>query len=91
MFGFIKNMCIWLFSACKTESFGGSLVSNSKGQIKCISLNNRPCQARLLVNIHSNKSLYYPVTVSVNLVEVVILLIIHMLEYVFQIKYKISM
>ena len=91
MFGFIKNMCIWLLSARKTESFGGSLVSNSKGQIKCVSLNNRPCQARLLVNIHSNKSLYYPVTVSVNVVEVVILLIIHMLEYVFQIKYKISM
>ena len=30
--------------ACKTGSFGESLVLFSKGHIKCASLNNRPCQ-----------------------------------------------
>ena len=41
--------------ACTIVDFDGSLVSNSKGHIKCESLNNGPYQARLaLVNINSN-------------------------------------
>ena len=35
--------------------------------LKCISLNNLPCQTRpTLVNINSNQPLYYPFTISVN-------------------------
>ena len=35
-----------LLSACTRGTFGGSLASNSKRPVKCVSLNNRPCQAR---------------------------------------------
>ena len=49
-------MFIGLLSICTTESFVGSLASNSKGSIKFVSLNNRPCQAKsTLVNINSMK------------------------------------
>ena len=36
-----KKICLWkLLIACTIRSFGGSLVSNSKGHIKCVLLNN---------------------------------------------------
>ena len=58
---------IELLSVCAIRSFGESLLSNSKGFLKCVSLNNRPCQPRpILVNINSNQPLYCPFTVSVN-------------------------
>ena len=54
-------MLIRLQSPCTTGSFGESFASNSRGRIKCVSLNNRPCQDRpRLFDINSNKSLYYP-------------------------------
>ena len=60
-------MFIGLLSAFMTRNFGESLASNSEGQITCISLNNRPCQARpTLVNINSNETFFYPCTVSIN-------------------------
>ena len=79
---------IGLLSACTTRSLGESLASNTDGRIKCVSLNNQPCQARSrLVNINSNELLYYQFTVSVNyVVKVLMLYVIHMLEYVFQTK-----
>ena len=46
MFRFIKKMFIRLLSACTKGSFGESLVSNSKEPLKCLTLNNGPCQAR---------------------------------------------
>ena len=46
-------------------SFAESLVSNSKGRIKCVSLSYRPCQARPKL-INPNKPLFYSLTVSVN-------------------------
>ena len=62
-----KKMFIGLLSVCTIGSFGESLVSNSKGPIKCVTLNNRPCQAiPTLVNINSDETLFYPFTVSVN-------------------------
>ena len=71
--------------ACTIADFDGSLVSNSKGHIKCKSLNNRPYQARLaLVNINSNKPFYYLFTVSVNECNGSCNIIVdHVLEYVF--------
>ena len=60
-------MFIGLLSACTIGSFGESLVSNLKRHVKCVSLNNQPCKARpKIVNINSNKTLFYPFTVSVN-------------------------
>ena len=66
MFGFTKNMFIGLFSVYTIGSFCKSLVSNSKGSIKCLTLNNRPYQARpTILNINSNETQFYPFTVSV--------------------------
>ena len=51
-----------LWSASTIVSFG-----DSEGSIKCVSLNNQPCQARpTLVEINCNETLLYPFTVSVN-------------------------
>ena len=48
------------------NSFGNSLVFNSKGPIKCIFLNNQPRQTRpTIVYINSDKTLFYTVTVNV--------------------------
>ena len=56
-------MFIELLSACATENFDVSLASNSEGHIKCVSLNDRPCQARpALFNI---KLFFNPFTVSI--------------------------
>ena len=46
MFGFAKKMFIGLLSPCKSTRLGVSLVSNLEGCIKCVSLKNRPCQAK---------------------------------------------
>ena len=67
MFRLIFKMFIGLLSTCTIGSFDGSLASNSKGYIKCVLLNNWPCQAwPTLFNINSNEPLYYPFTDSVN-------------------------
>ena len=67
MFGFIKKMFIGLLSACTIGQFAESLVSNLKGPIKYVSLNNQPCQIRPEIgNINADKTLFYPFTVSVN-------------------------
>ena len=58
MFGFIKKMFIGLSSPCTRGSFGESLAFNSKGHIKCESINNQPCQTRpTLVDINSDLSI----------------------------------
>ena len=81
-------MFIGLLSICIIGSFGELLGSNSKGPIRCVSLNNHACQARpTFVNINSDETLFiHLLLVLKTVVEVVILLMIHMLQYVFQIK-----
>ena len=55
----------WLLSCCTQVGFSRSLPP--KEPIKCLTLNNRPCQAKLtLVHINSDETLFYPITVSVN-------------------------
>ena len=66
MFGLVKEIFIILWSAF-TIRFGESLNSNSDGCIKCVSLNNPPCQARpTLVDRNSNEALSYPFIVNIN-------------------------
>ena len=66
MFGFIKKMFIGFLSVCTIVSFSEPLASSFEKSIKCVSLNNRPCQARpTLVDINSNETLFYSFTVSV--------------------------
>ena len=58
---------IGLLSACTTVRFGQSLAANSGKNTKCVSRNNQRCKARpTLVDITSNKTLFYTFTVSVN-------------------------
>ena len=65
MFGFIKRRSLELLSVCAIGSFGESLVSNSKGLIKCVSLSKHPCLARpTLVNINPYETLFFLFTVS---------------------------
>ena len=67
MFGFNEKIFIGLLSVCTIRSFGASLTSNYKEPIKCVSLNNQPCQARpTFVNINSDKILFYPFTNGLN-------------------------
>ena len=58
-FKFIRKMINGLLSLWTMGSLDESLASNSRGPIKCVSLRNRPFQARpLLVHIHSNETLF---------------------------------
>ena len=60
-------MFIGLLSACTIGSFGESLSSNSRWPIKCVSLDNQPCQVTsTFIDINSNKTLLYIYTVSIN-------------------------
>ena len=81
MFGFFKSFFVRLLSLCTTGRFCESLASTSKGRLKCVSLNNQPCETRPKpVNISSDQTLHPKV------VEVIKLQMIGMLEYVFHIK-----
>ena len=63
----LKRIFIGLLSTCKTAILGESLASNSDRCIKCVSLNKRPFQAKpILVDISSNKPVFYRFTVSIN-------------------------
>ena len=67
IFRLIKQLFIGFLSVCTIGSFGESLVSGSKEPIKCLTLNNLPCQARsILININSDKTLFYPVLSGFN-------------------------
>ena len=46
MSGFALKMFLELLSTCTIGRFSGSLASNPKGNIKCVSLNNQPSQGR---------------------------------------------
>ena len=69
MFCIIKTIFTGLLSICVIGSFKESLVSN----LKCISLKNQPCKARLtIVNINSDKTIFmHLLLVLISLVEVV--------------------
>ena len=69
------------------------MVSLSFWRIYKQSLNNQPSEVRaILVSTSSNKPKYYPFVISADMYGgIVILLMIHILEYVFQINLKIRM
>ena len=58
--------------------FLSSLVSTTP--LSCISMNN---QAYKVINVNSNEPVFYPFSIKVNVVVVVIILMIHMQKYVF--------
>lgn len=62
-------MFIELLSICTVVVLADHLQSNYKEPIKCVTLNNRPCQARpTLCNIDSNVTLFYPF-ISCNFID----------------------
>ena len=68
------------------RKFGESLDNNSKRPIKCLPLNNHPCQTTTeLVDRNSDETLIHLLLVLANVVKVVTFLMIHMLEFLFQI------
>ena len=60
-------MFIGFLRASTVRSFGRSLDSNSKVPIKCLTLNDQPCQARLTpIDVNANETIFYPIFVNVN-------------------------
>ena len=84
MFKFINQIFILLLSC------SGSLARLAKisDHTKCISLKNQPCLARATLFDLNPKELHYnPFMVKiVYLIKALILLMIHLVEFVFQIK-----
>ena len=58
--------------------------------LECISMNNQECKARpKIIDVNNNELVFYPCSIKkVNAVEVVTILMIRMLNYVFQISLK---
>ena len=57
----------WIIKCLHTSDFKRIITSNYKEPIKCVTLNNQPCQARpTLFNINSDETLLYPFLVSDN-------------------------
>ena len=83
MFKVIKQALIALLS------FSGSLAHQAKVSecTECVSLNNESCIARPKLNeLNQEELFYYPHMVRLDTVEVVIVLMICQVEYVFWIK-----
>ena len=56
---FFKIQFNGLLNTCTIKVFGKLLASSSKGYIKCVSLNNEPCQTRpTLIELISIKTLF---------------------------------
>ena len=52
--------------------------------LKCVSMNNQECKVRPeIINFNSNEPLLYPYNVKISKCCVVIILMIHMQNYVF--------
>ena len=73
MFGCIKKLFFRLLSIWATGTFDSLLATNYKEPIKCVYLNNPPCQTRpTIVNINSGETLFIHLLLSLtSVVEVV--------------------
>ena len=76
-------MFIELLNAFTTGNLDESSASNSEWYLKCVFLNNQPCQFIPTLDT------WHLFSFLINMMEVLMLLVIHMLNYVFQIKLKI--
>ena len=78
-------MIIGLWMVCIIGFFGESIASNSEGRIKFVSLNNQPCQASPHSSTQTLMKLFFIhlLLMLISVVGDVILLMIHILEYVF--------
>ena len=82
MLGFIKKV---FFTAMTFFSFNPLNVNS----LKCVSMNNQECKTTTKkININSNEPVFYPFSIKVNAVELVIISLIHMLNCVFLMLFK---
>ena len=52
--------------------------------LKCVSMNNQECKIRSeIINVSTNEPMFYPYSITISAKAVVILLMTHMLSYVF--------
>ena len=52
--------------------------------LACVSMNNQECKVRTkIIDINNNEPTFYPFSIKVNAVVIVIISIIHMQNYVF--------
>ena len=84
MLGVTKKMFVVLLSS----------IVNASDHTKCVSLSNQTCMIQpTLINLHPNEYSqefhYYPFSVKLDALKVVILLVTYLIKYVFQIKQKI--
>ena len=60
-----------------------TILSNLTNALDCISMKNSECKVRpKIININSNNPMFYPFSIKVNMV-IVIILMTHMQEFVF--------
>ena len=76
-----KKMLVRLLSVCILVSFNESLASNYKEPIECIPINNRKWQIRPKLSLNFFIHLLLVLT---SVAEIVTLLMIRMLEFLFQ-------
>ena len=83
MFGILKK---YLFTAMTFFSCNVLIVNS----LECVSMNTRECKLRSeVINVNTNESVFYPYSITIiNAEGVVILLMTHMLSYVFLILLK---
>ena len=78
-----------IFSFVKKVFFLGlTVISNITGALDCVSIKNQQCKVRpKIVDVSSNNPIFYPFSVKVNRCSGngnnIIILIIHMQEFVF--------
>ena len=62
--------------------FSSSLVITTS--LNCISMKNEECKIRpKIINVNSNNPIFYPFSIKINVVVIVIMLIIHTQKFVF--------
>ena len=82
MFVFIKK--IFYTGSLSLSGLVGT-TSLNVAPLSCISIKNQECKVRPeIININSNNNpIFYPFSIKINVVVIVILLIIHMQKVVF--------
>ena len=73
-----------IFRFVKKVSFLAlTILSNVIDALNCISMKNQECKTRpQVININSNNPIFYPFSIKINVV-VIVILIIHMQKLVF--------
>ena len=74
-----------IFKLIKKVFFLGlTILSNFTNTLDCISMKNRECKVKSeIININCNNPMFYPFRIQGKVVAIVIMLMIHMQEFVF--------